>query len=495
MIIKKDKSDIQNFLSDSANYKGNCDAVYFPESEIEVIEAVKTANSENKKITVAGNGTGLTGARVPDEGIVISMEKLNRIISFDKNNRIAVLEPGVILEDFTSKAKESGLLYPPDPTETTGFIGGNVATNASGAKTFKYGPTRNYVEGLRIVLSDGEVLNLNRGKFIAEGFTLKLTTESGKEIVINLPEYEMPKSSKNAAGYYSRFNMDAVDLFIGSEGTLGIITQITLRLLEYPDKILSSIVFFNSQKNALNFVKEARERSYSSRSAGRDNEFDARGLEFFDNYSLNFLKDDYSHIPANAEAAVWFEQEYTDDNEERMFGDWMELIEKCGGSEESAWFAADENSRAKFKEFRHAVSWKVSEYVNRNNLLKLGTDTAVPDEYFEEFYKYSRSIVEEKGINFIVYGHFGNSHIHLNMLPKSTDQYEICKDLYLLICRKAIELGGTISAEHGIGKIKKEYLLEMYGPSKIEQMVNVKKTLDPNLILGIGNIFYQEFLN
>ena len=212
-------------------------------------------------------------------------------------------------------------------------------------------------------------------------------------------------------------------------------------------------------------------------------------LEFFDKNTLKFLMNDYPNIPKDAEAAVWFEQEVNSQNEEMLLEEWMKLISEFNGDEESAWFAFSDSDNKKIQEFRHAISWKISEYISQNNLKKLGTDVAVPDEKFEELYYFSKNEVEKENLPYVVYGHFGNSHMHLNMLPKVRDDYEKGKEIYKKICMKAVELGGTISAEHGIGKLKTDYLVLMYGEENIQKMVEVKKVLDPNLILGSGNIF------
>ena len=175
----------------------------------------------------------LTGARVPQNGIVIATDKLNKILEINPKDFYAVIEPAVLLSDFQKELKQQNLFYPPDPTETNCYIGGTVATNASGAKTFKYGPTRDYVIGLQVVLPDGEVIDLERGKQKAIGYDLSLTTQSGKNISLQIPDYTFP-AVKNASGYFVKKDMDAIDLFIGSEGTLGIITKINLNFFRNP---------------------------------------------------------------------------------------------------------------------------------------------------------------------------------------------------------------------------------------------------------------------
>jgi len=491
MIIKTLPDEIQNYLSDASNLKGNCDAVYYPENEVDIIEILKEANGKKIKVTISGNGTGLTGARVPRGGIVISTEKMNRIVELNEKEKAAVVEPGVILADFQKLLHEKKLMYPPDPTERNCFIGGTVATNASGEKTFKYGPTRNYVLELNIVLANGDLLNLKRDESFADNYLLKLKTESGSEYYVQIPEYTMP-ITKNSSGYFASRNMDPIDLFIGSEGTLGVVTKIKLKLVDLPEKILSCVVFFSQEKNALSFISKAREVSFQTRKEKIMNSLDALALEFFDKNSLSFLKNDYPNISSNAEAAVWFEQEVNSQNEAMMLESWMNLIAEFYGDEENAWFAFSDSDNKKIEEFRHAISWKINEYISQNNLKKLGTDVAVPDEKFEELYYFSKKEVEKENLPYVVYGHFGNSHMHLNMLPQNDEIYEKGKSIYMIICQKAVELGGTISAEHGIGKLKTDYLVLMYGEENIRKMAEVKRVLDQNLILGSGNIFKGE---
>ena len=488
MIIKKAQDEIQDYLKDASNYKGNCSAVYFPESEADVISILKEANKNNTFVTISGNRTGLTGAGIPEGGIVVSTEKLNRIIEINVNNKFVQLEPGVLLYNLQNELKKHKLFYPPDPTETTCFIGGTVATNASGARTFKYGPTRDYILGLTVVLANGEILNLIRGEIFANEYKLLLTTESGKKIRIELPDINIPET-KNASGYYCKSNMDAIDLFIGSEGTLGVITKIKLKALSMPEGKISCVVFFNNEIYGLDFIKQAREQSTPNRNAREDDSINALALEFFDKGSLELLSDNFTNIPADSECAVWFEQEIKKINEDILLNKWNELIKNCNGDEDNCWFAFSEKEEKKIKDFRHSISEKINEYMSGKGFRKLGTDVAVPDKHFEELYNYAKSITEKEKIKYVNYGHFGNSHMHFNFLPGNESQYKKSKMLYNLICKKAISLNGTVSAEHGIGKTKKHLLVEMFGAETISRMYEIKKALDPNLILGRGNLF------
>ncbi|MEJ2105492.1 MAG: FAD-binding oxidoreductase, partial [Ignavibacteriaceae bacterium] len=385
MIIKSEQNEIQNYLKDASNTEGFCDAVYYPENSEDVLKIIRAANQKKTKVTVCGNRTGLTGASVPMGGIVLSTEKMNKILEINKNKKIAVVEPGVLLSEFLKELKPKNLYYPPDPTELNCFIGGTVATNASGAKTFKYGSTRNFVIGLEIVLPTGEIVNLERGKNLALKDKLILKTESGNTLELHIPDIKT-SVTKNTAGYFCKQNMDAIDLFIGSEGTLGIFTKIKLRLLDSPQKILSAVIFFNSEDDGLDFVEDSREKSYSNRSKKVDGSIDALALEYFDKNALDFLRTDFPNIPIEAKSAVWFEQEITDETSDKILELWLKLLELHNGDLENSWIAMNEKDKLKFEQFRHAISANVNEYIYSKNYRKLGTDFAVPDKKLKKFY-------------------------------------------------------------------------------------------------------------
>jgi len=319
---------------------------------------------------------------------------------------------------------------------------------------------------------------------------LTLKTSSGKNINLTLPDYEMPKV-KNASGYFCKRKMDAIDLFIGSEGTLGVITKIKLKLLLLPTNEISCVLFFDSEESALSFLSKAREGSYKNRELKKIDAINAAALEYFDENSLKFLINDYPNIPANAKAAVWFEQQ-CNYNEDDLLELWINIFLDYNGKEEDAWFAMTEKDKENIIGFRHTISISVNEYITRNNFRKLGTDVAVPDDKFIDFYHAIKKEVETENLDYVIYGHLGNSHVHLNMLPKTEEEFAKGKELYKSICSRAISLGGTFSAEHGVGKNKTEYLVEMYGQENVNKMRTLKKSLDPKYIFGVGNIFEKE---
>src|SRR3989339_1997255 len=312
MILKTDPEEFQNYLSDASNYSGTADKVFLPESEEEIIELVKEANLNRTRITISGNGTGLNGGRVPEGGVVLSLEKLNKILEMNETEKFVRVQPAVILKDLQDYVEEKKLFYPPDPTERNCFIGATVATNSSGARTFKYGPTRDYVLAIRVVLPNGEIVYLERGKQNVENYSAKLLTEQGSEINISVPQFEMP-NTKNASGYYCKQNMDLIDLFIGSEGTLGIITELELALIKKPENIMSLLAFFNTENDAFNFFFSAVKELKT-----------AVVFEYFDNGAFELLRPKIAELPKDKNFAVFFETEITDNS----INDISSIIEK-----------------------------------------------------------------------------------------------------------------------------------------------------------------------
>ena len=479
MIIKRDKDIIKSYFEDESGLLGGyADEVIFPENEKEAADILQAASSKKTPITISGGGTGVTGARVPFGGSILATDKLDKIIDIDEKDLFVTLQPGVRLSDLQKALSKKGLVYLPDPTEPNAFVGGTVSTNASGAKGFKYGPTRDYVKRLKIALSTGDILDIKRGKiFVNKAGPLPLKLKNRE---IKIPEYSMP-DIKSAAGYYVKENMDLIDLFIGGEGTLGFILEVDIAVDKKPEAIMSFFSFFPSEKDALNFVKDAKSNQ-------------ALSLEYMDSNSLNLLRHKFSNIPEGAKAMVYFEQDYKKKNENRFLDSWMNLLEKHNAFMDKSWFADSEKEREKLREFRHALPEMINEIVKRNRLAKVGTDIAVPEEGFPEMFEFYKERLSSSKIDFVIFGHIGENHLHVNMLPKSEKEFMKSRSMYMDFVKKAVSLGGTVSAEHGIGKLKHAYLEAMYGRKVLEQMAMLKKSLDPACILGLDNIFPKELL-
>jgi len=481
MIIKRDKDIIKSYFEDESGLLGGyADEVLFPENGKDAVNILQDASSKKRPTTISGGGTGVTGARIPFSGSILATDHLNKIINIDEKKLFATLQPGVRLADFEKELSRYNLAYPPDPTEPNAFIGGTVSTNASGAKGFKYGPTRSYVKRLKVVLSTGEILDIKRGEIFVnkrESLSLKL---GDKEIKIKIPTYSMP-DIKSAAGYYIKDDMDLIDLFIGHEGTLGLIVEIDVALGKKVEEIMSFFSFFPTEKDAIHFVKEAKSNEILS-------------LEYMDNNSLNLLRNKYSNIPKTSNAMVYFEQDYKKEEENLFIDQWMALLEKHNALMEKSYFADSCKERERLREFRHALPEMINEIVKKNKLPKVGTDIAVPERAFPEMFELYKKELYSSKIDFVIFGHIGENHLHVNMLPKTEREFVKSRSIYMDFVKKAVDLGGTASAEHGIGKLKHAFLEVMYGRKNLEEMAMLKKSLDPACILGLDNIFPKELL-
>ncbi|HEY5884174.1 MAG TPA: FAD-binding oxidoreductase [Pyrinomonadaceae bacterium] len=502
MLTKTDPDDIQPFLTD-ASYMSNgiAERVVFPENPEEVSEVLKEATDNRTAVTVSGAGTGTVAGRVPCGGIILATDRLDQIQSISRSDRggSASAEAGVRLADLQRFVEAQGLIYPPDPTERTCFLGGTIATNASGSRTFKYGPTRNFIRRLKVVLATGDIIDLRRGDLKADMVgRISIPLPTGGALEAQLPTYQMPRTRKHACGYYVAPEMDLIDLFIGSEGTLGVVVEAEVELLPKPHGLLSGIVFFDSEDHLLSFPREVRNLSLETREstqgASLPRLIDARALEYFDNNSLDFLRTKYDTIPARAVGAIFFEQETDSATEEELVSRWLTVVESHKALSDSSWFATNEADHSRLREFRHALPVLMNEWFARHRQRKVSTDMSVPDEAFDEMLRFYHDTLRPTGLRYTVFGHIGDNHVHVNILPREDTEAAIARDVYLQFVKRAIEVGGTLSAEHGVGKLKRDYLKLMYTEEHLREMAALKRAFDPAGILGRGNMFDEQYL-
>ncbi len=444
------------YLEDASGFRGHAERAVIPADEAGVVAALKEAYAAGIPVTIAGAGTGVTGARVPLGGWVLSLEKLTRV---EAHRGYAVAGPGASLEDLQAVARRAGQFYPPDPTETSASIGGIIATNASGSRSFKYGPTRRWVEGLRVVLADGSVREFDRGQAVD----------------FDPGEVPSPAVTKNTAGYPLRPGMDWVDLFVGSEGTLGVITEARLRLLPLPAALLAGVIFFAGDEEALDAVDSWRTA-------------EPRMLEYFDAGSLDLLRTRFPEIPATARAALLIERELESEDDPEVDA-WVDRIEHSGALADVSWMALSAADRERFRRFRHALPELVNETVRRAGALKMNTDYSVPLARNREMLaSYRRKLEREFPGRYVIFGHIGDAHVHVNLLT-TPDERERASALLTAFARQAVALGGAVSAEHGLGKRKAHLLALQYAPQDMEAMREVKRRLDPGGILGRGTLW------
>lgn len=447
-----DKSVREAYSADASGLHLVPELVGRPESVEEVVEIVRQATADRTPITCAGAQTSTTAASITDKGMLLSLRSLDRISAIDEETKTIRVEPGALVGEIKRTAAAAGLLFAPDPTsEEESTIGGAIACNASGARTFKYGATRKHVQALKVVMASGEMM-----------------------------EFRRTNLEKNTVGY--AFAHDPIDWFIGSEGTLGIVVEAELALLPLPTHVVGLAVFFGTEEAALSFVVAARE----SRTVT------PRCIEYFDDQAIGIARA-AAHgemLPDGAKAMVYVEEEVRDDLDSTL-GEWSDLIQSTVTDFDPLVFDGEARLR-EARQIRHSIPSTMNERGTKYSGAggrKVSTDWAVPYRKVAEAIRIARELAAEHHIGqAVIYGHAGNGHPHQNFIARDMRELATIEVVVEQTLRHVLALGGTVAAEHGIGKIKRRWLpLQMNG-LQIAMMTAVKRELDPFGILAPGNI-------
>ena len=420
------------------------DLVARPDNVEEIQAIVRLANQHYFPIIPRGAGTGLSGGSLPvKSGVVLDLTRMNRILEIDEENLVAVVEPGVITFAIQQEVEQRGLFYPPDPASLkTSTIGGNVAECAGGPRAFKYGVTRDYVMGLEVVTPQGD-----------------LVKTGGKTV-------------KSVTGY------DLTRLYTGSEGTLGIITKIYLRLIPKPESIKTMMAVFPLLDDATQTVTLMIRRGIIPVT-----------LELMDDRTIqcveNFL---HLGLPLDAGAILIIEVDGSRKLIEEQAGQVVDLCREGGASEVR--IAANDQERNEIWAARRAVSAAVVQI----KPTKISEDVSVPRSQIPTMARRLKEIAARYNLNLVIFGHAGDGNLHPNILcdKKDHEEMERVEKAVGELFQAAVDLGGTLSGEHGIGTMKAPYLKLETGEAGYKVMLALKKALDPNNILNPGKIFGGE---
>lgn len=498
MKITSEKSVMAEYLRDESKKTGSSERLFFPETEEDILSVFRS--NPALPVTIQGARTGVTGGCVPEGGLTINMERMNQVLdlTYTKDGGTITAQPGILLQTLRNYIRPHSLFFPPDPTESTASLGGMVSCNSSGARSYHYGSIRDYVLALDIVLQDGDKLHLERGDNLARENKFHLVTDAGRWISGVLPDLQMPSVKKHTAGYYLRPDMDLIDLFIGAEGTLGAVTSVKLKLLPQKKHTWGGVVFLPSESSALKLVKILRgEIDYAP-------SLPPEALEFFDFDTLSLLRQaqisktaltEMERIRQDAYCAVYVE--YSAESREplsQVFDAICDILEPLGGDPFRTWAAINPYHMEKLHLFRHAapecINMKISEIKKAHpSITKLSTDMSVPDCHLDDIFALYRSDLKKERLNSVIFGHVGNNHVHVNVIPENMDEFYRCKAMFAAWAKSIVTMGGTVSSEHGIGKLKTALLQELYTKEQLAAMLEVKKLLDPTLRLNRGNIF------
>lgn len=446
------------YARDASGLEFVAEAVARPADAIEVCELLRDASSSRTAVTPAGAQSSTTGASIVDHGVLLSMGKLDRVLDFDRAARTIRVEAGVLVADVRRAAETEGLLFTPDPTsEEECTIGGAIACNASGARSLRYGATGPHVRALTVALANGEIHELRR-----------------------------PALEKNTVGY--PITQDPVEWFIGSEGTLGIVLTAELALYPLPAQVVGLAVPFPSEVDALAFVVAAR----------RDSRVHARCLEYFDVLAFEIARRAAGDATwaARASAMVYVEEtgdhDAGDGDAELPLDAWLELAETHHADTADIRVYDAPASLAEARRIRHAIPATMNERGAAYRTLggrKVSTDWAVPYPRLTEALRRARAIADAHGVpQAVAYGHAGNGHPHQNFIAHDADELHRIEAVVDATLREVLAMGGTVAAEHGIGKLKRRWLPMQASPMQVGMMRAIKRELDPHNVLAPGNV-------
>ena len=515
-LLQTDQDIVRAFLEDAAHSPGgSARGVAFPRSEADVAALVRA----HQRVLPIGAQSSLTGGATPMGDVVIRTAGLAEILDVGRDTvRVQAGVPFAALREALDRGR---CYYPPVPTHDAAFIGGAIATNAAGAATFKYGSTRAWVRGLTVVLASGDVLDLARGEVLAHEGRFEVEGTDGRIMTVPVPGYMMPAVPKRSAGYYAAPGMDLVDLFIGSEGTLGIITEATLRVIDRAPVACLAFVQFSHEGRGLDAVAALRAASEATWRSGDPAGIDVAGIECLDRRCLALLREDGHDrkcgvdLPVSTEIALLVQLELPPGTTaETAFEEIgavtssnppdTSLVRVCrlladAGALDQATLAVPGDRRCadRLLALREAVPAAVNERIGLAQrtldatIEKIGADMIVPFAHFADMLQIYREGFERRGLDYAIWGHISDGNVHPNVIPRSADEVRAGKDAILEFGREVVRRGGCPLAEHGVGRnpVKQALLRQLYGDEGIDEMRAVKRALDPEWKLAPGVLF------
>ncbi|OFW09097.1 MAG: hypothetical protein A3H96_11895 [Acidobacteria bacterium RIFCSPLOWO2_02_FULL_67_36] len=502
------------YLEDAAHFPGGHAAgVVFPRTTEEVADIVRGAPA----VLPIGAQSSVTGGATPMGELILATSKMNRVVELT-SSRVTV-EAGITIAEMQEHLARAGAWFPPAPTFTGACAGGIVSTNAAGAATFKYGSTRDWVEALTVVLADGAVLEIRRGAERARNGRLHIDARSGR-LTVPVPTYVMPPVAKRSAGYHAQPGMDLIDLFIGSEGTLGIVTRITFRIVTRAPQTALALVPCGSEAQAIDAVLALRAASHDTWRTADPAGIDASAIEDMDRRSIQIVCEDGAdarnsvsfprgtavallvrlELPAGTDAAAAYAQigGALDGTRDTPLVRFCRLLDKLRllDTTELA-MPGDHRRMEQLIAIREAVPSGVNARVGAAKrdidarIEKTAADMVVPVERFADMMAAYRRGFDSRGLDYAVWGHISDGNVHPNVIPRSYDDVVRGKEAILEFGREVARLGGCPLAEHGVGRnpTKQTLLRQLYGDEGIEEMRAVKRALDPQWKLAPGVIF------
>jgi D-lactate dehydrogenase (cytochrome) len=514
--INRSPDALADHLEDAAHFPGGrADGIAKPRTEAEVAAIVAQAT----QVLPIGAQSSVTGGATPVGGLLLSTERLTTIESAGPTH--VKVGAGVPLETLQQHLAAEGRWYPPTPTFLGAFVGGVIATNAAGAATFKHGTTRQWIDGLTVVLSCGHVIEITRGDVSADparGFQLECPCGTRE---FKPATYRMPNVPKCSAGYFAAPEMDLIDLFVGSEGTLGVITSATVRVEPAKPALAFALIPVAAERQGVALVRELRTQSQATWRAHDAAGIDVAAIEHLDRRCLQVLHEDGADraqsiaIPDGTDLLLIVQLELPPGtSSERAFDDVAVAFESSEAESAIGRFArllakhdafdrtelampGDSRRAQQMLALREAAPVGVNRRVGDAKrtvdarIDKTAGDMVVPFDRFEDLLAIYRTGYERRGLDYAIWGHISDGNVHPNVIPRTYADVESGREAILEFGREAIRLGGSPLAEHGVGRssLKQKLLRELYGDAGIEEMRAIKRAIDPDGKLAPGVLF------
>ncbi|MGE5360185.1 MAG: FAD-binding oxidoreductase [Bacteroidales bacterium] len=516
-VVSHDPDAVASFLEDAAHYHGGHAAgVAFARTEGEVAAVLRACD----RVLPIGAQSSLTGGATPMGEVILNTTRLADIIHIGDD--CVRLHPGVVLSTLQESLARAGRYYPPAPTYNGACVGGTLSTNASGAATFKYGSTREWVRALTVVLASGEVLEIERGQVRAagDGF-FEVQPLAGEVQRVPVPSYRMPNVPKRSAGYFAEPGMDLVDLFVGSEGTLGVIVEARLNIVAHAPTRCLALVPCPTEKGAIALVDWLRRESHATWRERDPRGLDVSAIEQMDRRCLEMLREDGEdrkhdvqfpdgtavallvqiELPSDITADAAFDQlaaARDADAADTPLLRFCRLLDRAGVLDDVEMALPGDTRRAEqFFAVREAVPSAVKHRVGvakqevDPSIEKTAADMVVPFEQFADVMAVYHDGFGRRGLDYAIWGHISDGNVHPNVIPRTVRDMTLGREAVLEFGREVIARGGCPLAEHGVGRspLKQALLRQLYGDEGVEQMRAVKRALDPQWKLSPGVLF------
>lgn len=478
----------QEYLHDESRLAGQADFIAFPENVQQAAQVLAYADANQLPITVQGSRTGICGGAVPNGGIILNLSKMNHIgpvMGNAENGFTIQVEAGALCQDIAAQLNRSNLFFPPDPTETTATIGGMFSHNAKGICSYRYGTTADYVQGVTLLQHDGTPLTIARGQcvFDQNGCTLP----DGRTLSLT----DLPQASSLPC--LPACGMDLLDLLAGSEGMLGVVVLLTLRVLPAPEEPWGIVFFYPDAMPALELAESIRQKAMP----------EVCCAEFFDSTALSLIeqcKQTSNNLkiipdfPAGSHAALYIELSSDDpDALEGALVDLLTSFEEQGNSQEQSWAVSGRNELEKFHLMRHTVPEAVNMQIDRlrqqyPHAHKFGLDFSCPALSAPQLYQLYQNTLEQFGLNGVVFGHAASRHLHFNLLPANQTELDACPQLIAQLSREIMSHDGVLCTENGVGKLKADTVRPYLCDSAKNTITAIRSFFDPNHILNPNNM-------